>query len=289
MMQQMQCTPQMRTGLVFSGVEIGYRQKKIFTDFSIPETIRHGQITALLGPNGCGKSTLMKGVAGLIKMHGQVLLNGEDITRLSMKERTKKIVYMPQTLPEAVHLRVFETVMVAANASVSGRYDGRLSAAGHGGESDLMKQTQKQKMDEAYALLEQLGIAHLAMSYISQLSGGQRQMVALAQALIRNPEVLLLDEPLSALDLNFQVHVMNLVREVTQQRHMVTVIVLHDINIALRETDEILLLSPGQFYAQGLPAEVITPRVLAQVYGVRARVETCSLGRAQVMIDGLAD
>ena len=258
-------------GLELSALDIGYRHKKIFEQFSTQAPVRHSQVTALLGPNGCGKSTLMKALAGLVHMYGSVRLDGHEIAHISFAERARKIVYMPQTLPPAVHLRVFETVLVAANASVLGSGS----------------QTQQAVLDDVYALLEQLGITHLAMHYLDQLSGGQKQMVALAQALIRNPQVLLLDEPLSALDLNFQVHVMQLIRQVTQQRQMVTLVVLHDINIALRDTDVVLLLKPGQLYAQGLPQEVITNRALAEVYGVSARVEACSMGRPQVFVDGL--
>ncbi|CAK7039789.1 ABC transporter ATP-binding protein [Saezia sanguinis] len=259
------------SGLELGALDIGYRHKKIFEQFSTQAPVRHNQVTALLGPNGCGKSTLMKALAGLVHMHGSVRLDGHEIAHISFAERARKIVYMPQTLPPAVHLRVFETVLVAANAS----------ALGSG------SQTQQAVLDDVYALLEQLGITHLAMHYLDQLSGGQKQMVALAQALIRNPQVLLLDEPLSALDLNFQVHVMQLIRQVTQQRQMVTLVVLHDINIALRDTDVVLLLKPGQLYAQGLPQEVITDKALAEVYGVSARVEVCSMGRPQVFVDGL--
>lgn len=282
-------------GLVLSDLTIGYHRKAVFTDFTAPELIRHGQMTALLGPNGCGKSTLMKALAGMVRVHcGHVCLNGVEQAKVSPAERAKKFVYMPQTLPPAVHLRVFETVLVAANASAGRASDEKRSQVttksltSEDTIPELMKSAQQDRLDEVYALLERLGIAHLAMHYIDQLSGGQKQMAALAQALIRNPEVLLLDEPLSALDLNYQVHVMNLVRAFTQERNMVTMIVLHDINIALREMDQALLLSPGMLYMQGTPAEVITPESLANVYGVSARVEQCSLGRPQIMIDGLA-
>jgi iron complex transport system ATP-binding protein len=140
---------------------------------------------------------------------------------------------------------------------------------------------------EASSLLARLGIEHLAMSFLDELSGGQKQLVGLAQALIRKPRLLLLDEPLSALDLNFQFHVMQVIRQETAQRNMVTLIVLHDINISLRHTDHVLMLKQGMLIADGAPAAVITAESLADVYGVRGRVEQCSQGNAQVLIDGL--
>ncbi len=127
------------------------------------------------------------------------------------------------------------------------------------------------------ALLRQLGIAHLAMSYLDQLSGGQKQLVGLAQSPIRQPRLLLLDEPLSALDLNYQFHVMDLVRRETRRRNIVTLVVVHDINCP-RHADHVLMLG-GQLLGDGTPAAVITPR-LWRPSGVRGRIEPCSQGAA---------
>jgi iron complex transport system ATP-binding protein len=179
------------------------------------------------------------------------------------------VVYLPQSLPAGVHLHVLESIIVAQRAS-----GGRSNA---GSESEVM------------ALLEQLGIAHLALSYLDQLSGGQKQLVGLAQSLIRQPSLLLLDEPLSALDLNYQFHVMDLVRKETRKRNIITVVVVHDINIALRHGDHVLMLQDGELIADGAPEEVITPQSLARVYGVRGRIERCSQGTPQVLIDGLVN
>jgi iron complex transport system ATP-binding protein len=139
------------------------------------------------------------------------------------------------------------------------------------------------------SLLRQLGIAHLALRYLDQLSGGQKQLVGLAQSLIRQPSLLLLDEPLSALDLNYQFHVMDLVRRETRRRNIITLVVVHDINIALRHADHVLMLKEGRLLADGAPSQVITPEILATVYGVRGRIEPCSQGIMQVIIDGLAE
>ena len=136
-------------------------------------------------------------------------------------------------------------------------------------------------------LLARLGMAELGMRYLDELSGGQKQLVGLAQALIRQPDVLLLDEPLSALDLNHQCHVMQLVAEETRRRRMVTLVVLHDLNIALHHCHRALLLKDGAVLACGQPATVITPATLASVYGVQSRVEACSRGRLNVLIDGV--
>ncbi|NIF93587.1 ABC transporter ATP-binding protein, partial [Burkholderia sp. Cy-637] len=140
----------------------------------------------------------------------------------------------------------------------------------------------------AHAVLARLGIGALAARSLDELSGGQRQLVGIAQALVRDPQVLLLDEPLSALDLNHQFHVMQVLREVTRERGIATVVVLHDINAAMRACDRAMLLHRGRIERFGEPAEVVTSESLAEVFGVRARIEPCSQGHRQVMIDGLA-
>lgn len=247
-------------------LDVSYGKRRIIEQLSLAG-IGRGQVTALLGPNGCGKSTLLKAIAGLTPASGQVLLAGDDLLKASYAARAERVVYLPQSLPASVHLRVFESLLVARRASGN--------------------TPRQQDIDEAQALLERLGIAHLAMSFLDQLSGGQKQLVGLAQALIRKPLLLLLDEPLSALDLNHQFHVMEVIGQETRERNMVTLIVLHDINISLRQTDRVLMLKGGRLIAHGAPAEVIDGDSLAAVYGVRGRVERCSRGTAQVMIDGL--
>ncbi|WP_312631037.1 ABC transporter ATP-binding protein [Pantoea piersonii] len=258
----------MNQGLTLKHFTTGYPKRKVIEDLSVP-LLPRGKITVLLGPNGCGKSTLLRALAGLNKGQGELWLNGEELMQQPFARRARRVVYLPQSLPAGVHLHVLESIIVAQRAS-----GGLHNAAS---EAEVMY------------LLEQLGISHLAMRYLDQLSGGQKQLVGLAQSLIRRPELLLLDEPLSALDLNYQFHVMDLVRRETAQRNIVTVVVVHDINIALRHAHHALMLKEGALIADGAPDRVITPETLAQVYGVKGRIERCSQGMPQVMIDGLAD
>lgn len=253
-------------GLTLRGFSTGYPKRKVIENLDVAPLPR-GEITVLLGPNGCGKSTLLRALAGLNKGRGEMWLDDEELMTQPFARRAQRVVYLPQSLPAGVHLHVLESIIVAQRAS-----GGLHSAAS---EAEILH------------LLEQLGIAHLAMRYLDQLSGGQKQLVGLAQSLIRRPELLLLDEPLSALDLNYQFHVMDLVRRETAQRNIVTVVVVHDINIALRHAQHALMLKEGRLIAEGQPDQVITPETLAQVYGVEGRIEHCSRGMPQVMIDGL--
>lgn len=242
----------------------GYGKKVVIPDLSLPPLSR-GQIVILLGPNGCGKSTLLRSIAGLNHASGEILLNDKNIMTHSFAERAKQVVYLPQTLPAGVHLRVLESIIVAQRASGGQHADG----------------------DAVMVLLEKLSIAHLAMHHLDQLSGGQKQLVGLAQSLIRHPSLLLLDEPLSALDLNYQFHVMDVIRQETQARNLLTIIVVHDINIALHHANHVVMMKDGHLVAEGAPENVITPQNIATVYGVDARVERCSRGVPHVLIDGL--
>lgn len=254
-------------GLIITDLHTGYRKKKVIAGLNAP-LLPRGKITALLGPNGSGKSTLLRALADLNPAQGTLSLNGEDLMTLPAAKRAQKVVYLPQSLPAGVHLHALESVIVARRAS--GFYTG----------CDAEQ--------EAYAILDKLGISHLAMSFLDSLSGGQKQLIGLAQSLIRQPDLLLLDEPLSALDLNYQFHVMDIVARETRLRNIVTVVVIHDINIALRHADYAVMLKDGALVASGTPGEVVTPANLARVYGVRGRVEYCSQGLPHVVVDGLS-
>jgi iron complex transport system ATP-binding protein len=134
------------------------------------------------------------------------------------------------------------------------------------------------------AALETLCIADLASRNLAELSGGQRQLVSLAQTLGREPDVMLLDEPTSALDLRHQYEVAALVRRVARARGLIALVSIHDINLALRFADRVLVLAEGRLVAFGEPRTVVTPRLLFDVYGVRARIEAFDDGVLHVII-----
>ncbi|MCQ9617586.1 ABC transporter ATP-binding protein [Paenalcaligenes niemegkensis] len=255
--------------LEINNLSLSYGKLRIIHDLSLLP-LQSGQVISLLGPNGSGKSTLLKALAGLLKLkHGEIILDGKNLNHTNFEQRAQHVVYLPQSLPASVHLRVFESVLVAAKASA------------------LAPGLQAVDDTQILDLLKRLGIDHLAMHYLDQLSGGQKQLVGLAQALIRRPTLLLLDEPLSALDLNYQFHVMDLLRQETYQHGLTTLIVLHDLNVALRHSDYAILIKKGELLGEGPPNDVITADSLAEGYGVIARIEPCSKGSNQVMIDGL--
>ena len=130
-----------------------------------------------------------------------------------------------------------------------------------------------------------LGLQALALRRLDELSGGQRQMVGLAQVIVRAPRLLLLDEPTSALDLRWQLQVLQAVRAMVQQQGAIGLVAVHDLNLALRFCQHVLVLGGGRVLAAGDPAQVLTPALLQQAYGVQARVERCSQGNLLVLAD----
>lgn len=252
------------SGLVLSDIHVSYGGRKILNGLSLPE-LKPGEVTVLAGPNAAGKSTLLRAVAQLLPAKGRMQLESQELGEMRPAARAAKMGFMPQSLPGAAGLSVLESVIAALRAA------GSFPAAG----ADA----------RAMAMLDRLGIGALALSNLDRLSGGQRQMVGLAQALVRDPLLLLLDEPTSALDLARQVRLMSAVRAQAAEGRVVLV-VLHDLGLAARWADRIAVLQQGALYACGTPAEVLTPQMLAEVYGVAARVERCSQGHPIVLIDG---
>ncbi|MCS3467790.1 iron complex transport system ATP-binding protein [Pseudomonas sp. JUb42] len=259
----------MNPGLQVGQVQVSYGRRKVVRDLSLPPLLP-GTLTALIGPNGAGKSTLLRAVAGLEKMHGSVVLGGSELTRMSVAERARLITYMPQNLPPGLALSVMESVMAALRVS----------------PLDGVPLSENACLEEAFKALQRIGIGHLADSLLNGLSGGQRQLVSLAQLIARRPHVMLLDEPTSALDLNYQLKVMECVRSLAREHQLIAVVVLHDINLAARYADNLAVLRDGQLFAFGAAEATLSPALFAEVYGVQARVERCSRDSLQVLVDG---
>lgn len=242
-------------------ISVAYGRRQILHGLSLPE-LQPGSLVALVGPNGAGKSTLLRALAGLEDMQGSLTLGGQNLTRIGGGERARTLAYMPQQLPPGIALGVLESVLAALRV---------------GGDGEVLAR--------AFDALARIGIEELAEHSLDSLSGGQRQLVSLAQLIARRPQVLLLDEPTSALDLHYQLRVMDCVRDLVREHQLLAVAVLHDINLAASCADQLVVMRAGRIHASGTPDQVLTPQLLAEVYGVEARVERCSRGRLQVLVD----
>lgn len=252
-----------KQGLSIDALKVAYGRKTVVPSLSLGP-IPHGTVMALLGANAAGKSTVLRGIAGLGQASGRIMLDGTDMTKLSRTARARSIAYMPQSQPPAIGLPVLEAVM-SAQTSFVGR---------------------QQAMRDAYMALERLGVAHLAMQPLTELSGGQRQIIALSQAIVRQPKVLLLDEPTSALDLKHQIRVMECAAALARERGTIVIAVLHDVSLALRYADTIAVLQSGDLHSYGQASDIVTKQMLAEIYGIDARIEHCSKGMMQMIVDG---
>ncbi len=225
--------------------------KPILNDLSL--SLRAGEMTALLGPNGCGKTTLLQALAGILPAQGRLTLDGANIPWGRTQRRL--FSYMPQDAGAISALTVIEVVLLGRLASLGMRVPRLL-------------------LDEASAMLESFSLLHLAGRDLGALSGGQRQMVFLAQALFADPKVLLLDEPTSALDLRHQLIVLDLVQRTCRARGIVAVAALHDLSQAARHARHVICLSDGGILAHGSPTEVLSEALLLRLYKVHADVAT---------------
>lgn len=234
-------------------------------------SLRPGRLVGLVGPNGSGKSTLLRLINGLLPASaGSVLLGGEPIGQLQPQTVARRVARVPQSPPGELDFTVLDVVLM-------GRY----------AHSEAWQET---PADRTLAL-EALGLTrtdHLKDRLYSTLSGGERQRVAVARALAQEPKVLMLDEATANLDLRHQFEVMEVVRRLTLQQQVAAIAAIHDLTLAARYCDELLLLHGGRAVAAGEPSYVLTPQRLRVVFGVDTVVERHStLGHLIVLVQGL--
>ncbi|HEY3283440.1 MAG TPA: heme ABC transporter ATP-binding protein [Armatimonadota bacterium] len=230
-------------------VTCGYDKPDVVREVSL--SVPPGGFVGLLGPNGSGKSTLLKAFTGVLPLrHGSVRLSGRDIHELSPRQIARKVAVVPQSTVVGFDYTAAELVLM-----------GRSPHQGAwGGESPRDLEVAEQAMRRTSTL-------HLARRSAGRLSGGELQRVVLARALAQEPSLIILDEPTSHLDLNFQVEILQLLRELNRKDGLTVLVVLHDINLAASFCDRLSLLKGGRVYAEGTPREVVTQETLAAAYG----------------------
>lgn len=219
--------------------------------------------TAIIGPNGAGKSTLLKALAGLNhRYEGQVLLGEEDTKQLGRKAFARRLAILPQGMTVPADVTVSELVDYGRFP-----YRGILTAGDPKRDREAVEQALAKTHLEGYT-----------GQRVMTLSGGERQRAFIAMALAQEPEILLLDEPTTYLDIGHQLEVMNIIQELNRNERMTIVMVLHDINHALQYSDEIVVIKDHGIYRQGTPEGILTVDLLTEVFGVRADVFVNSQG-----------
>jgi iron complex transport system ATP-binding protein len=225
--------------------------------------VEAGRFFIIIGPNGSGKTTLLKLLAGLLPLKsGRIELLSKDIRSYTARDLARRIAYVPQNVPVEFPFSVTQVVLM-------GRAP-HLGLLGFEGEADL------ELARDAMAIT---GVDHLADRRLDQLSGGERQRVFIARAICQQPRILLLDEPTAALDLSFQVRLMDLLERLKNEQQVTIVMVSHDLNMAAMYADRLLLLSRGRVARQGTTGQVIDFALLEEVYGCTLLVDESPLGQ----------
>ena len=222
--------------------------------------LKKGEVTALIGPNGAGKSTLLTALAGLRAFEGAVY---SDAMQVTAKEQRARVAYMPQDIGAQSSLTAIEVVLLGRLRSLGLTIPGELVA-------------------EAVAALDTFGLSHLQGRNLSEVSGGQRQLIYLTQALFRKPDLLLLDEPTASLDLRHQLIVLDAVRSFIIRHDMPVVIAIHDISLAAQFADRIICISDGRIDISDETRTVLRPERLQRVFGVEVEITESGSGHLRI-------
>ncbi len=212
--------------------------------------LRDGQITTLLGPNGAGKTTLIKMLTSSSKKEGNIYLDDKNLNELNINEKMNYIGYLPQENAALSKLSVIEVILL-------------------GDISHLGIKIKKEQLDRCKEIIEAFNLTDIANKKYCELSGGQRKIVSIAQIMLKNPKVLIMDEPTANLDVYNEIEVLSLIKKYVKSKDIACLLVLHSINLASRYSDKIVLLKDGSIYKEGKPIDIINEENLLNVYHVK--------------------
>ncbi|KQU34474.1 ABC transporter ATP-binding protein [Rhodococcus sp. BP-349] len=240
--------------LAAENISVGYGDRIIIEGLDLE--IHTGVVTTVIGPNGCGKSTLLRALGRLLSpRQGQVTLDGKAIGHMKTRDVARTLGVLPQSPIAPEGLTVADLV-----------------ARGRHPHQSWIRQWSRDDESEVARALKLTGIEDLAERPVDQLSGGQRQRAWISMALAQGTDVLLLDEPTTYLDLAHSIEVLDLVDRMHDEMGRTVVMVLHDLNLAVRYSDRLVVMHEGAIVASGTPSEVISEKMLFDVFGLSAAV-----------------
>ncbi|MGB9678507.1 MAG: ABC transporter ATP-binding protein [Thermoanaerobacteraceae bacterium] len=237
--------------LNINGIDFSYSSIPVLKDVKFE--LKRGELLSILGNNGAGKSTLLKCINNILKPHkGTIYIEKEDLLKLSRIEIAKKIGYVAQK-NENGRFTVFDAVLLGRKPHI---------------KWDVSKKDLKIVND----VINKFNLEDLSLRYLSELSGGELQKVVIARALAQQPLVMLLDEPTNNLDLKNQIEVLKIIKHTVKEQNIAAIVIIHDLNLALRFSDKFLLLKDNTIYAYG-GEEVMTESNIQAVYDIPVIVE----------------
>lgn len=236
--------------LTINNLSFAYHSRQILANITF--TVQPGQLVAILGPNGSGKTTLLKCINTIHQgSGGTILLDGGNVLKMEANQVAKAMGYVSQQ-SETPRLTVFDTVLLGRTPHMSWRV----------GKHDI-------KIVDA--ALYRLGLQSMSLRYLDELSGGERQKVAVARALVQEPRLLLLDEPTSALDLKNQIDILSLIKQIVDGHNIAAVMSMHDLNTAFRFADSVIFLKDSSIHA-ATPCASVTATMVSEVYGLPVEI-----------------
>ncbi|WP_321420907.1 ABC transporter ATP-binding protein [uncultured Methanomethylovorans sp.] len=254
-------------GISINNIYLSYKKELVFNGLNL--SVKKGSIVTMVGPNGCGKTTLLKIINGSLKQHhGTVFIDGKNSETIPNMEMAKTLSYVPQLHRSSFPFSVLDVVLTGRMPYIS-----------------IFSTPGKQDIEKACCILEFLEISHFAHRPYTQISGGERQMVMIAKALVQEPDFLLLDEPTSFLDLKNQIHVLKTITTLSKTRNITVLMTLHEPNHAMLFSDEVILLRKleavknekipvrvDNIVVSGTPEKVMTPAKIFEAYGIHVDI-----------------
>jgi iron complex transport system ATP-binding protein len=233
-------------------LEFGYGTSRILSNICFD--VFPSELVAVMGPNGVGKSTLIRCMDKILTPdHGSVVVDQRDLSTIKIEELPSIIGYVPQRSTMMFPIKVFDVVLMGRRPNLQWR------------DSDI-------DIRKSYEIMEKMGVTHLAMRDFNHLSGGEQQKVLIARALAQDADILFLDEPTSNLDIKHQHELLHILRNLVRNEKKTVVMIVHDLNLAAKYSDRIILLKNGRVFRIGVPEEVLIPENIKDVYEVNVEI-----------------
>ena len=231
-------------------MSFSYNKREILRDVDI--SVDEGEIVSLLGPNGVGKTTLMKCLCGILKpSHGKVMVNNTDLSNISLRDRSKLIAYVPQRVTR-IHSTVMDYILVGRRPYID-------------------VNVRKEDMDVVWEVVHAMDLDRFAVKYLDTLSGGEFQKVQIARALVQEAGTLLLDEPTSNLDISNAYETMHIIRDIARERNVGVIMIAHDLNMAIHLSDRLVLMKNGTVFTE-IANDGMTEDIIREVYNIDTKV-----------------